>query len=96
MYYTTVCVQKWLGNEHEVIDNDLIDKAIEAGLGMLGREANGPVILTNVIPIVISVPPYPRVFLTIMAKPYEPPVRLTEVRGAQIDDALIRTKSRFL
>ena len=87
MYYTTIQVKADPGHASEAID-----ATIEAALGTLNKEAGCPVVLVNVIPV--SLPSC--LCLTIMAKPYEPPVRLAEVRGVQIDDALIRTKSRFL
>lgn len=87
MYYTTVPVKADLGHE-----SDAIDEAIKQGMSKLVSEANVPLVLVNVVPVAMADCTY----LVIMAKVYESPVRLAEVRGAQIDDALIRTKSRFL
>ncbi len=87
MYYTTVRVQTVEGHEHEAID-----EAIKHGMSLLAAEANVPIVLKNVVSV--SLPSC--LCLVIMAEKYDPPIRFSEVRGVQIDDALIRTKSRFL
>lgn len=81
MHYTTVTVGLVAGHEAQDIDD-----AIAQGLEALSKEINGPVELVNVVPIRLPSFPTSSMCLTIMAKPYQPPIMVTN--GTSMEDAM--------